>query len=700
MTALFYAFGSETLALLLAPPDWNSGPVTVELTLPTDTSRSQMSTVESRRAFAASTRYSLGYSAYLDNAAAALELRIWLQRLKGETVAVPMWTDAVELAQVVLAGTTVFFKTAPMPVRYGAQWIIMNDAASVFELVSISALTGTGVTLTSGVVNAWPNGTLMYPLLFGRLSERPKAEAITDETQVVPLKIKENSYFARRLFPPGTSLPTVGAQIPVFADTPLWDIEPNFSKPVIWTEADIEFFDIGFGRISQQHIYPSANPRGMEHEFWQSGRDQIVRIERFFRDRRGPVLPFMIQTFLGEMRLTQDLPIAGNNRLITVETPNEFTDPARPEEPGDPYVALVDDNGVDPHKLGAVSGGNLPTIAPITRAHDKDETNLCALLYCRLTEPKLTWTYTTDDQATTKLKFLELVNEYITVPAALPEPVYLFIFSEQTITITRFTSYESGIVLASGAYAGTYPPAPFSFGTARHGSKLDDKIELTSFPFTGNPLAKFFPFAFDGILSLLILEVDAADLTAAPVLRFSGDVNEVDPIAYTAQCSFLGRFLERKYPAFLLSATDNYTQFTLPTGISAAAFAITGTIGAFSGVSNETINVDGAAAAAKPAQWFAEGGYLDTGGGANRENRAILHSTPYAGGVQIVIDRPLLKAALGQSATMYPGYDGSIDECDAKFNNRINFGGHPFVPDTNPMVKAMKAKEPAAGKKG
>jgi hypothetical protein len=59
-----------------------------------------------------------------------------------------------------------------------------------------------------------------------------------------------------------------------------------------------------------------------------------------------------------------------------------------------------------------------------------------------------------------------------------------------------------------------------------------------------------------------------------------------------------------------------------------------------------------------------------------------------------------LKAATNQTLNLYPGYDGSIDQCETKFNNRINFGGHPFIPNVNPGVKAIKPRETQGGKKG
>jgi hypothetical protein len=36
---------------------------------------------------------------------------------------------------------------------------------------------------------------------------------------------------------------------------------------------------------------------------------------------------------------------------------------------------------------------------------------------------------------------------------------------------------------------------------------------------------------------------------------------------------------------------------------------------------------------------------------------------------------------------------------ETKFANRINFGGHPYIPNVNPAVKAIKEKPVPGGKK-
>jgi hypothetical protein len=157
---------------------------------------------------------------------------------------------------------------------------------------------------------------------------------------------------------------------------------------------------------------------------------------------------------------------------------------------------------------------------------------------------------------------------------------------------------------------------------------------------------------------------------------------------------------DRKFPRFLLSVSDNYTQFSPPTMLSPSAFQVSGTVHGTVNHLSQTLVVNSTAGHSKAADYFA-GGWLETGAGVSKEKRGILHSAPTGTvDVTLTIDRPLLKAGTNQALTMYPGYDGSIDQCESKFNNRINFGGHPFIPNVNPGVKAIKPKETQGGKKG
>jgi hypothetical protein len=707
MIARIITFQGAQYGLLAAPPNWDTE-VKVSLELPTDISKEPITLNESRRAFAQSARYKMNWTSYLSNAADATELRLFFSRIRSESIFVPLWPDVCEIVPALTVGATLF-GLVDLPVRFGINWIIANEDFTKWEIVTVSSINQSTrvMRLAIGVTQAWPSGSQLYPLLLGRLDDdRPRPEAITDETLEVELTVKENSQFSARVSPATIPLPVVGPQIPAFSTTRKWDVAPNHVRPLDWTEMpDIIYEQIGFLRQEQQRVYDHHTPRGMELEFYESDRATAAKIEYFWRASRANVLRFMIPTWRGDMRLAANTPVAGHPTWIKCEK-SFFTDPGRAPEPGDGFIALIDnDNKVAPYQISNTvdSAGESRLVATQNvTAHTAASTILSHLLLARFAEASLEWTYTTPYLVTTRLKFIELPHEYgPIIPPPLVEPAYLFIFTETGIRIDRYTSYENTITIPSGAYQGSYVPAPFSFDTVKVGLKLDqEKLDLRSFKFIGNPLNKMWPFALDAILTLEIVEVNAANPTSdTAVTRFYGDVWSVDS-SYKATVVPFGNLFDRKFPRFLLSVSDNYTQFSPPTMLTASAFNRRGTIPSIDKTSQTVTVTTDADTHSYEADYFA-GGWIETGDGANAEKRGVLHSSPAAGtNITLVIDRPLLKAVNGQAISMFPGYDGSIDQCESRFNNRINYGGHAFIPNVNPAVKAMKPIETGGGKKG
>jgi len=733
MIARIITWQAAQYGLLVAPPNWDTE-VKVSLELPTDVAKQPITFAESRRNFAQSARYKMGWRCYISDAASATELRLFLTRIRGEQVLCPLWPDACETATDAIAGAT-SFTTWDRPVRSGSSWLVAAQDFSAWEIVTVTGIVAAGsqwtISVSPGAVNAWPAGTLFYPLLVGRLDQKPQPEAITDETLEADLAIKESSDFPYRVTTTAVALSTVGANIPGFSSLLKWDVAPNFSRPLDWTEMpDVVYQQVGFLRQEQQRAYDHRTARGQELEFYQADRDSLSKIESFWRSCLATTLRFMVPTYRGDLRLLADTP--GGATLIRCEK-SYFSDPAREAQPGDPFVALIDAaSNVTPYQ---VSTADLPGETDLTAtvnvaAFPAATTILSHLLLARFAEPALEWTYTTPYLATARVKFIELPSEYqsdalsnfllaetgdflqseagdflITeatlAPATLPQPAYLFIFTEAGIATSLYTSYESPITVPSGKYAGTYAPAPFSFDKVKVGLKLDqEKLEIKSFKFAGNPLNKMWPFALDAILTVEIVEVDAVTPSSSTAIsRFFGDVWSIDS-DYKVEAIPFGNLFDRKFPRFLLSVSDNYTQFSPPTHISELSFQYSGTLPAAIDGTSQTLLVASAAGGSQASSFFA-GGWLETGSGATLERRSILESAPAGPGlVQLWIDRPLIKAAGSAACVFYPGYDGSIDQCDAKFSNRINFGGHAYIPNVNPSVKAVKPQQVKGGKKG
>jgi hypothetical protein len=702
--------GSAQYGLLAAPPNWDTE-VKINLELPTDVSKEPITFTESRRTFAASARYKMSWTSYLPSAAEATDLRIFLTRIRSEGILVPLWPDVCELKSNIVKGAT-FLPLVDTPARFGTRWIITDEEFSSWEIINIASLNlqTKAIQLSIGVTRAYVAGTVLYPLLLGRLDERPKPEAITDETAEAEFVIKENSAFASRISPASSSIRLVGNNIAAFAAAPLWTVMPNHSRPLDWTEMpDVVYEHVGFLREEQQRVYDHRTHRGQELEFYQNERDSIARIEYFWRDRRATTLRFMVPTFRGDLRITTDTPTPDHPTWIVCEK-SFFSNPGREAQPGDGYIALINsDDVVTPHQLSAAidAGENTRLVSKNNvGAFSAGTTILSHLMLARFSEPTLEWSYTTPYLATTRLKFMELAHEYANPPAPLKEPAYLFIFTEADVRTDLYTSYENTIQIAdTGAYRGVYVPAPFSFDTVKTGLKLDEeKLEFKSFKFQGNPLNKMWPFALDAVLTLEIVEVDALHPTSATAIsRFYGDIWSVDS-DYKATAVPFGNLFDRKFPRFLLSISDNYTQFSESTHLSAAGFRIPGTFVGTPSLedknrTSQTVIVNSTTGHAKAAGYFA-GGWLETGSGNTKEKRGILYSTPSGTtAVTLTVDRPVLKALANQTLDLYPGYDGSIDQCDIVFHNRINFGGHPYIPNVNPAVKAIKPKQTQGGKK-
>lgn len=689
----FITLNSESVALCLAPPNWSS-PITVELNLPANINRA-ISRRESRRVFATSVRYSLAYSALFPTAKDSTDFRLWLTRIKAEPVAVPLWTDAVEIASALSIGAGTIAKTSPNPVRYGSEWIILTDDGATYEIVTVTAIDAATVTLSGTVTLNWPAGTLMYPLLFGRIVERPETEAITDEMSEATLKFRESSSFARRLNPYATALQTVGSAVADFSTLRLWNVRPNFVRVLDRTESDVLWRQIGFGREEQKFAYAQYNARGVEFEFSENSRANIAIVENLFADRKGSTKPLMVPTFRGDVRLAADLP--GDGIHLTIEASSRFSD-ANYLLPGTPYIAVIDASTIEPRKLTTIAGTTLTAAVASAVVHATSDTIISHLLLARLTEAKLTWSYLSDGLASTRLKFIELPDEYADPQTDLQEDGYLYKFTEQLDTpqSTYFTSYENALVFGGNSYT----PGPFSHGSIKASLRVDqEKCELTSWGgnFPTNPLKKLFPLTLDAPLELTITRVNAASPNDgnAEVL-FVGDVQKLDTKGadWKASVSAFARFFEHKFPRFLIQRPDNFTIYTRPTGLVAADFDDAGVIDSI------TERVLVVSALADYADNYFAAGFVELGSGATFERRAILDSERVDATHQtITLDRVLVKHVVAAAINLFPGYDGSIEECDTKFANRINFGGHPYAPDTNPTIKAVEAKEVTGGKK-
>ena len=46
-------------------------------------------------------------------------------------------------------------------------------------------------------------------------------------------------------------------------------------------------------------------------------------------------------------------------------------------------------------------------------------------------------------------------------------------------------------------------------------------------------------------------------------------------------------------------------------------------------------------------------------------------------------------SVVGQDVDVFAGCDHTVDTCDQKFDNVINYGGWPYVPSKNPFESGI-----------
>ena len=106
--------------------------------------------------------------------------------------------------------------------------------------------------------------------------------------------------------------------------------------------------------------------------------------------------------------------------------------------------------------------------------------------------------------------------------------------------------------------------------------------------------------------------------------------------------------------------------------VEKSVYRVTGKV-----TSVSTLNITSATFGGYADQWF-RGGWIE----CNGYSRMILS---HVANVVTISDRiPGLVADMNFVA--YPGCDHTIASCHGKYNNRLNYGGHRFLPVKNPMA--------------
>lgn len=484
-----------------------------------------------------------------------------------------------------------------------------------------------------------------------------------------------------------------------------------FTLPVDWREFGQSFENkairdqIGFGREKFEKVYTLTNASESELRAISQNQNEIGKMLRFFQ-LYGTGGSFWVPVWRSATSLAAN--IAAASVTFTVQSSTGF-------KVGD-WLAFMQPAGIVARSRVVSIVGTTITVSSAPGALSKDATVVAPLVLARVQRPRLQFDWSNDSVAEARFLVSEVPQEYFEGTDQITNKNlgllltrgYIYELSQTiggTTTTTRLTSFERDLTVLGQ----TYTARKIDHGAIKQSLFLDrDEIDVRSDVIAADPFVKIATNQSEAPLRLTIKSVDVVGSvgTDSQVL-FTGDVVSVSVKGsrLTAKAVSAGTVFDRQYPRFRLQVGCNHSLFSVGCGLLTSNWKFTGTITnsgtagfPFEFVLGSIARVVGVLPTIS-AGWFS-GGWIEIGSGASMVRRAIINNTSLsAGSLTVTLSRdPTPFPAAGTTVALYPGCDGAFATCSSKFSNQLNFGGHPFLPPSNPSMFRV-SKNIGGGKK-
>jgi len=162
---------------------------------------------------------------------------------------------------------------------------------------------------------------------------------------------------------------------------------------------------------------------------------------------------------------------------------------------------------------------------------------------------------------------------------------------------------------------------------------------------------------------------------------WDGVVTSIAPKGRMAQIrssSKMGDRLKTAIPSIRIQKRCNHFLYDARCRVDRATFEHATTVASVDGA---TVTV--ASIGLAPDQWFRAGEIVRDSDG---ERRLIKDQV----GAVLVLSAPFRALDATDAVTMYAGCDHTILTCGDRFNNIVNFGGHPSLPASNPFGTELR----------
>ena len=143
----------------------------------------------------------------------------------------------------------------------------------------------------------------------------------------------------------------------------------------------------------------------------------------------------------------------------------------------------------------------------------------------------------------------------------------------------------------------------------------------------------------------------------------------------TAECVGFEFFLKQKIPFYRCQAACNWTLFDSKCTLTEASYKVT---------TNVTVSSNGLTLTSSDFEDsnYSDGYFVFGKLVFEKHERMITYHV----GNTIKLRFPISTLVSTDEVDVYPGCKGDVETCRDKFDNVINFGGHPYVPLDNPAT--------------
>lgn len=261
----------------------------------TDIKRSRNNT-EQRRALRDVPRLSTSYSTKLSGAdlqAAKLFLRTW----QNKPVAMPDFGRWFQTTGASSSGTNSLTIGSP-PAWVATGQLALLCSSTVSELVEITNVAGSTVTLADNLTNSWASGSVIRPVLHGLLDAALQAARLTRGDQAISVKLA--------CYPGGEPPEDEGTASDTFNGYEVFTTEPDFAgapgMDYLWP---VENVDFGIGRTAQFRPI-EQHEQLIECSFAGLSPSEAEAIEQFWLRQKGRRGAFYRPTCEKDMTLAAD----------------------------------------------------------------------------------------------------------------------------------------------------------------------------------------------------------------------------------------------------------------------------------------------------------------------------------------------------------------------------------------------------------